>query len=149
MKLLDAALSISLLVPAALVVRAGMDDPVVQVTGGQIKGQPIAGGGTTFKGIPFAQPPVGDLRWRDPAPVNPWTGVRDASAFSPACTQESTGANKQEKPISKEDCLYLNVWTAEWPSKSPKAGDGMDLWRQLFRGFRRPRPFWTANRSSR
>jgi para-nitrobenzyl esterase len=65
-----------------------------------------------FKGIPFAQPPVGVLRWREPMPLKAWTGTRDAGAFSPPCMQ--SGA-------SSEDCLYLNVWTPEWPAKSRKA----------------------------
>ena len=60
-----------------------------------------------FKGIPFAAPPVGDLRWRVPQPVAHWDGVRKADAFSPTCMQNG-GANAQ--PAS-EDCLYLNVWT--------------------------------------
>jgi len=65
-----------------------------------------------FKGIPFAQPPIGELRWREPRPVNAWTGVRDADAFGAPCAQ---GAD------SSEDCLYLNVWTQEWPPKSRQA----------------------------
>ncbi len=114
MKLFNTALSIALLSSAAHVAAGADADPVVAVTGGQIKGRTIDGGGATFKGVPFAQPPVGGLRWRDPAPVKAWTGVLDAAAFSPACTQQST------KQVSQEDCLYLNVWTGEWPSKSPK-----------------------------
>jgi len=114
LNLLSTALSIALLSSAVQVAVAADTDPVVAVRGGQIKGRTINGGGATFKGVPFAQPPVGDLRWRDPAPVKPWAGVLDAAAMGPACTQQST------KQVSQEDCLYLNVWTGEWPSKSPK-----------------------------
>jgi hypothetical protein len=93
--------------------------PIVKVTGGQIRGASLDKGGAVFKGIPYAQPPVGDLRWREPMPVKPWTGVRDATAFGAICPQSPmfipNGA------ISKEDCLYLNVWTPEWPSRSRKA----------------------------
>jgi len=119
MKLFHAAFSIAILNSFALAVSAAEADPVVQVVGGQIKGRLTAGGGATFKGIPYAQPPLGDLRWRDPAPVKPWTGVRDADAFGSRCTQESPGSNKQG-PQGSEDCLYLNVWTPEWPARSPK-----------------------------
>jgi len=71
----------------------------------------------SFKGIPFAQPPVGDLRWREPQPVRNWTGVRNADDFGAACMQRlSPGADYwiRAKGMS-EDCLYLNVWT---PAKS-------------------------------
>ena len=113
-------LSIVFLGSIAAAARAAEVDPALEVTGGTIQGRAVAGGGASFKGIPFAQPPLGDLRWRDPAPVKPWKGVRDASAFGPSCTQEITGFNRQEGHGSQEDCLYLNVWTSEWPSKSTK-----------------------------
>ncbi len=86
--------------------------PVVRVTGGEIRGRVApAGPGAVFKGVPFAQPPIGDLRWREPAPVKPWPGVREAAEFGPKCFQNSGGS---------EDCLYLNIWTAEWPVKTKK-----------------------------
>jgi para-nitrobenzyl esterase len=68
--------------------------------------------GAAFKAIPFAQPPVGPLRWHAPVAVQPWTGVKAAKAFAPACAQE--GRNP-----GSEDCLYLNVWTPEWPARGP------------------------------
>jgi para-nitrobenzyl esterase len=58
----------------------------------------------SFKGIPFAAPPVGDLRWKEPQPVNPWEGVLKADSFGPACPQP-------QNLRQNEDCLYLNVWT--------------------------------------
>ncbi len=68
----------------------------------------------TFKGIPFAQPPVGDLRWREPQPVRNWTGVRNADKFGPRCMQRtSPGADYWFRSDGmSEDCLYLNVWTS-------------------------------------
>ncbi len=93
--------------------------PIIAVTGGQIRGALLGKGGAAFKGIPFAQPPVGELRWREPLPVKPWMGVREATAFGAICTQAPVFIPNAAE-ISKEDCLYLNVWTAEWPSKSRK-----------------------------
>ena len=58
-------------------------EPVVTVTGGEIRGRTLAApGGAVFKGIPFAQPPVGDLRWREPQAVVAWEGVRDAGSYN-------------------------------------------------------------------
>ncbi len=73
----------------------------------------------SFKGIPFAQPPVGDLRWREPQPPKNWTGVRNADQFGPRCMQRtSPGADYWFRSNGmSEDCLYLNVWT---PAKSGK-----------------------------
>jgi para-nitrobenzyl esterase len=61
--------------------------PTAKVTGGQVRGALLDKGGAVFKGIPYAQPPVGELRWREPMPVNPWAGVRDATGFGPLCAQ--------------------------------------------------------------
>src|SRR5919197_4027370 len=65
-----------------------------------------------FKGIPFAQPPVGDLRWREPQPVKDWRGVRRADHFGPRCMQAPIfGDMNFRSDGMSEDCLYLNVWT--------------------------------------
>lgn len=64
-----------------------------------------------FHSVPFASPPVGDLRWRPPEPVQPWTGVRDATMYSPACPQPITPDPNTGEPLMSEDCLYLDVWT--------------------------------------
>ena len=80
----------------------------VEVTGGTIEGVD-QDGILTYKGIPFAAPPVGDLRWKAPAPVQPWTGVKKADDFCAACMQPA-GSSGNTAPVS-EDCLYLNVWT--------------------------------------
>ena len=96
--------------------------PVVAVTGGKVEGVLAPGvGGAVFKGIPFAAPPVDDLRWREPQPVKPWSGVRAAGDYAATCAQSDSGWNKNSASRSSEDCLYLNVWTPEWPSKSKKA----------------------------
>ena len=84
--------------------------PLVTVADGQLKGQ-VAGNVAAFKGVPFAAPPVGPLRWREPMPVQRWAGTRDASAYGPPCAQAAMGWNSNVAAKSSEDCLYLNVWT--------------------------------------
>ena len=70
----------------------------------------------SFKGIPFAQPPVGDLRWREPKPPGDWTGIRNADRFGARCMQWPPGnISTSRADVVSEDCLYLNVWT---PAKS-------------------------------
>jgi para-nitrobenzyl esterase len=102
---------------AGAMLAAAQTDPVVSVTGGQIRGRITPDGGAAFKAIPYARPPLGDLRWRDPQPVAPWQTVRDADKFAVACTQLSEGWNAKYIPGSSEDCLYLNVSTQAWPPK--------------------------------
>ena len=80
----------------------------VDVTGGTIEGVE-QDGIFEYKGIPFAAPPVGDLRWKAPAPVQPWTGVKKTDTFASACMQAPNSMGNTA-PVS-EDCLYLNVWS--------------------------------------
>jgi para-nitrobenzyl esterase len=82
------------------------------VKAGQLRGREEPGG-ILFAGIPFAQPPIGELRFRPPEPVEPWIGVREAVAFSPAPAQRSTplAAGRMIEVPSGEDCLYLNLFT--------------------------------------
>jgi len=88
---------------------AGVSE-TLRVEGGLVQGL-TQNGVSVFRGIPFAAPPVGDLRWRAPEPVIPWEGVKDASAFAPVCMQSGeTVPGLGTEPMS-EDCLYLNIWT--------------------------------------
>jgi len=112
------AFLVTLIVFRAVPMVASDSDPIVSVTGGQIKGAMLDQGGAVFKGIPYARPPVGDLRWREPIPVQRWSGVRDATAYGPMCSQVTSPLSPNGAEISKEDCLYLNVWTSEWPVRS-------------------------------
>jgi len=98
---------------------SGENADQVRVTGGLISGVKSASSDVVaFKGIPFAAPPVGELRWKGPQPVHPWAGVRKCDAFGPSPMQAKPvpfGVYTSEflipeQPIS-EDCLYLNVWT--------------------------------------
>ena len=109
-------LALLLSVSAVVAVRpAAAQVPTADVTGGTVRGA-VAGELSVFKGIPFAAPPVGDLRWRPPQPVVPWAGVRDALAFGPAPMQYqpavAVAAGMMGLDRVGEDCLYLNVWSA-------------------------------------
>jgi para-nitrobenzyl esterase len=76
---------------------------------------------TAFKGIPYAEPPVGSLRWTQPRAPHPWTGVRKANHFSDGCSQVFPKGNFPKS----EDCLYLNVWT---PTKAGAAALPVMVW---------------------
>jgi para-nitrobenzyl esterase len=100
---------IALVLLAVLPANAAFADITqARVTGGEVSGV-AANGISMFKGIPFAAPPVGELRWKAPAPVKAWTGVKKADAFANACMQ-APNSQGNTAPVS-EDCLYLNVWT--------------------------------------
>src|SRR6185436_13496883 len=72
-----------------------------------------ASGVRIFRGIPYAAPPVGPLRWREPRPATAWTGVRPATAFGPQCMQARVFDDMVFRASGMgEDCLYLNVWTS-------------------------------------
>src|SRR5579864_2248022 len=87
--------------------------PVGGVESGQLQGV-VDDGVVSFKGILFAAPPVGDLRWRPPQPAARWTGVRQATEFGADCMQGRFGpppaAGAPPAPAPSEDCLFLNVW---------------------------------------
>ena len=83
----------------------------IRIAAGQLRSLPRDDNGVlAFKGIPYAAPPIGPLRWRPPQPPAPWHGVRDASRFGAACL--SSLENDHRPGPRSEDCLYLNVWTA-------------------------------------
>ncbi len=87
---------------------------IVRVEGGQISGT-NAEGVRSYKGIPYAAPPVGEMRWKPPQPVMAWEGVRECSAYGPDCPQApypQTSLFYSPPRQQSEDCLYLNVWTA-------------------------------------
>ena len=115
--------SIALILLASLPLEAAIADSTqVKVTGGTVSGT-AENGISIFKGVPFAAPPVGDMRWKAPAPVKPWSGVRKADAFANACMQ-APHSQGNTAPVS-EDCLYLNVWT---PAKSAREKLPVIVW---------------------
>ena len=107
-----ARLAVLVLVHFGSLAYAQQPDPVVvQTESGSVRG--IASGDViSWKGIPYAAPPVGDLRWRVPQPVKPWQGMLSAAKFGPSCMQA-------DNVPKSEDCLTLNVWRPAAPSTAP------------------------------
>lgn len=95
--------------------------PVVNAPAGSVRGT-AEGGLRVFKGIPYAEPPVGTQRWRAPVAKAKWAGVRDATEFGPACFQPESKLNNiyagNPMPMS-EDCLSLNIWTPDHARNAP------------------------------
>jgi para-nitrobenzyl esterase len=103
---------------AALLVTTPAVAQVVPVDGGTVRGSQW-NGSHLFRGIPFAAPPIGELRWKPPQPVVAWKGVRDATAQPASCIQNNQGWNYSDYLIGKEDCLTLDVRTPSMTAKLP------------------------------
>lgn len=106
-----------------------MNTPLIRVKNGWLDGKLLANGVGVFRGIPFAAPPVGNLRWRPPIAPNEWRGVRKAVAFGPEAVQEADPIRVSPRGdamiVRSEDCLYLNVWT---PAQTPHAALPVFVW---------------------
>ncbi|HMH05155.1 MAG TPA: carboxylesterase family protein, partial [Terriglobales bacterium] len=97
----------------------------VKIENGTIEGK-TSGTVRAFLGIPYAAPPVGDLRWKPPAGAARWTGIRNAQEFGPRCMQGPIYPDMVFRDAGgSEDCLLLNVWT---PAKNPKAQLPVMVW---------------------
>ncbi|MGB0921399.1 MAG: carboxylesterase family protein [Alphaproteobacteria bacterium] len=101
---------------------AADDTRIVEISSGHIAGDSI-GNVDRFMGVPYAAPPVGELRWRAPQAVQAWSGVRSARAVASACAQygnffASADDTTFDKPYGSEDCLYLNVWAPKTADKA-------------------------------
>jgi para-nitrobenzyl esterase len=110
-----------LLVVALLTLPARADTPpVVSAPAGSVRGE-SASGVHVFKGIPYARPPVGELRWKPPLAAAKWKGTLEATQFGAACIQPKGRADSiyfWSLPKTSEDCLFLNIWV---PAKAHKA----------------------------
>jgi para-nitrobenzyl esterase len=121
------ALAVAALLPLALVPLSAAQTGPVHIDTGLLSG--VAGLNPevrVFEGIPFAAPPVGNLRWRSPKPAAKWDGVREAGKFGPNCLQRAANGGGfppnggiRPEPGMSEDCLYLNVYTAA--TSAPKS----------------------------
>ena len=90
-----------------LIVMSGYaQEPIVKISSGSLRGA-TEGDVTSFKGIPFAAPPVGEFRWRPPQPVKAWEGVKNATEYCSDCPQRTWPGSTAK---TSEDCLFLNIW---------------------------------------
>jgi para-nitrobenzyl esterase len=97
----------------AQVIEAPVPGDPVAVDGGRIAGKLLPSGVRAYFGIPFAAPPLRDLRWREPQPVRPWQGIRYTAAFAPECIQTLRAHDINHyfgDEATSEDCLHLNIW---------------------------------------
>jgi para-nitrobenzyl esterase len=102
----------------ALFLAASAQAQIVPVDGGSVRGSRW-NGGYVFRGIPFAAPPLDELRWKPPQPVIPWKAVRDATGQPASCIQNDQGWNTFDYAIGKEDCLTLDVRTPSINARLP------------------------------
>lgn len=109
----DRTAFVGLIIAACLVGAAGPAVAQDAMTGsGRLSGSREAGV-VRYLGVPYAQPPIEDLRWRDPRQVEVWSGVREATRFAPACPQVGVSMPGEPESPTDEDCLYLNIWAPD------------------------------------
>lgn len=117
-------LALSSFFAGTAIVSAAIQEPV-RIDAGLVTGTTTTSDAVrVFKGIPYAAPPVGDLRWKAPQPPAKWEGVRKGDQFGPACLPNRAAPNGN-LPAPSEDCLYINVWT---PAKSASERHPVFLW---------------------
>ena len=121
---LSSAAAIAALLFTTTTLGAGTDSAGVRIDPGKLRGEVLDAdsGLTVYRGIPFAAPPVGELRWKAPQPAPKWEGVRDATEFGAICPQSPVLAmmTGEALPETSEDCLFLNVWTAAGEGDDPQ-----------------------------
>lgn len=106
---------------SATAAAASVTEPIVRAPAGAVRGA-LIDGQLVFKGIPYALPPVGERRWKPPAPLPDWHDVRDATHFGPACQQPSAPPGSiyaEIYPAMSEDCLSLNIWAPVGAKDAP------------------------------
>lgn len=110
------------ILPALAAAQSPATSPRTTIDGGAIEGVLTPAGTNAFLGIPYAAPPVRDLRWRDPQPVAPWKGVYHADRYGPQCMQPQRGITTNQysgAEQTSENCLFLNVWAKPGARKAP------------------------------
>ncbi|XP_046398623.1 juvenile hormone esterase-like [Ischnura elegans] len=110
--------------------------PLVEVMQGEVKGSRMltyAGREVAaYRGIPYAEPPVGDLRFREPKPVNAWSGILDATSEAPVCIQKDIIFFENPPVVGVEDCLYLNVYVPlDILTSIKKSEEEGKLWKKI------------------
>jgi para-nitrobenzyl esterase len=116
-------LALALALTALATPAQAMDGPVVTIENGKLQGVAASGSSPVqiFRGVPYAKPPVGDLRWREPQSLASWSGTRPATEFAPRCMQQPLFSDMMfRSPAPSEDCLYLNVWTPAKLDRTPQ-----------------------------
>ena len=108
----------------SLAVSPLMAAPQTTITSGPIEGE-VQASAVHYLGIPFAKPPIGELRWKAPVDPAPWTTTRETKQFADHCLQfghfvNSSDSSIFDQPVGSEDCLYLNVWHPETASSTPR-----------------------------
>lgn len=112
------AVQLAVALPLSAVYAQSPKTVQAKVVNGTLEGSIEASGVKSFKGVPFAKPPVGDLRWKEPQPAEDWQGLKNAQQFEKSPMQAKVfGDMMFRSPGISEDCLYLNVWT---PAKNMK-----------------------------
>lgn len=112
----------ALFATAALTLAAPALARPVAVDGGKVEGVTLPSGVNAWLGVPFAAPPLRELRWQPPQPVKPWAGVYHADRFAPQCLQPLRSPRQNHyfgNEATSEDCLYLNVWAPKSAKKLP------------------------------
>jgi len=119
------ALSVSMIATAAAPLAAQPGQPaapVVATRSGKVDGVTLPSGVAAYLGIPYAAPPVRELRWREPQPARSWTATYHADRFGPQCFQPDRNPQANQysgAEVTSEDCLYLNVWTKPGLKNAP------------------------------
>jgi para-nitrobenzyl esterase len=116
----------AMIVVLASIFSTGIVNAQVKTTNGELKGSATRDGRLRiFKGIPYAAPPVGGLRWKEPRPAATWEGVRDATGFGAHCVQGPVFPDITFNRPASEDCLFLNIWT---PAKTAEERLPVMVW---------------------
>lgn len=113
----DFALFTLTILTALALETAHAESAIVETASGPVQGE-RRGAGALFRSIPFAAPPSGALRWREPRAHEPWVAPLDTTAPAPPCAQMKLGWNDREASISHEDCLYLSIYTPHLDARS-------------------------------